>query len=107
MTAVVKELVEHHQVMRVRPANFEIGVFHVLAHRSFPQFALVVVCHIEKDFFFLHSTLCIFVCTLLDFKRVKLLVRQLECEPNRGEVSPAEFAEDDVLVVEDFTKKSK
>jgi hypothetical protein len=92
MVAVVEELVEHHQVVCVSPIRLEIWIFHVLPHGRLPQLVLEVVRYVEEDFFFLHSTLCVFVRAFLDFECVKLLVCKLKCKPDCGEVTPAKFA---------------
>ena len=103
--AMMEELIEHLEVVRVRPRNLKHLVLFVLADRIDPCLGLIVAGDIEQDFFLLQSALRVLVCTLLDLQSVKLFVLELQGEPNGGKVAPAELFKDDVLVVENFTSR--
>lgn len=71
---VVEELVEHLQVVSVGASHLKLAIGHVLSHRLYPSFVLVVAGHVEQDLFFFHGALGILVGTLLQFESVQLLV---------------------------------
>jgi hypothetical protein len=100
---VVEELVKHLQIVRVSSGGLVGGVFEQAANLLLPERVLEVGCDIVANLFFFKSALSVFLSRLLNFECVQLFVLQLECEPNRAEMAPAQLLEDHVSVVKDLT----
>ena len=66
MHAMMEKLIEHLEVVRVRPCHLKHLALFVLADRINPCLGLIVAGDIEQDFFFLQRALSVLVCTLLD-----------------------------------------
>lgn len=66
MHAMMEELIEHLEVVRVRPCHLKHLVLFVLANRINPCLGLIFVSDLVEDFFLLQSALRVLVRTLLD-----------------------------------------